>query len=221
MCGAGLFGRGGLKRQARGTGSRLSALGSALGSPRLSALGSRLSALGSRLSALGSRLSALGSRLSALGSRLSALGSRLSALIMRAAGPSRFCQAFFRAIHDFFQTPRRPGRETARASTKQAPLCAGVTVGSGPRFSTAVRTVLSLATHLRAGRCAPSRNVLQWQPLPAVPPATLHSTLLTTESGAAIPCRTEESSNDFNRDVNWKPNVLRPLRQSHKCIVFM
>ena len=89
MCGAGLFGRGGLKRQARGTalGSRLSALGSrlsALGS-RLSALGSRLSALGSRLSALGlsalgSRLSALGSRLSALGSRLSALGSRLSAL---------------------------------------------------------------------------------------------------------------------------------------------
>ena len=84
MCGAGLFGRGGLKRQASGTalGSRLSALGSrlsALGS-RLSALGSRLSALGSRLSALGSRLSALGSRLSALGSRLSALGSRLSAL---------------------------------------------------------------------------------------------------------------------------------------------
>ena len=123
----------------------------------------------------------------------------VSALIMRAAGPSRSCQAFFRSIHDFFQTPRRSGRKTARASTKQAPLCAGVKVSTGPRFSTPVRTVLSLATHLRAGRCAPSRNVLQWQPLPAVPPATLHSTLLTTESGAAIPCRTWQSGNGFSR----------------------
>ena len=70
----------------------------------------RGTALGSRLSALGSRLSALGSRLSALGSRLSALGSRLSALTMRANGPRCYCQAFFRAIHDFFQTPRRCNR---------------------------------------------------------------------------------------------------------------
>ena len=102
-------------------GSRLSALGSrlsALGS-RLSALGSRLSALGSRLSALGSRLSALGSRLSALGSRLSALGSRLSALIMRATGPGRFCQAFFRAVHNV--SPSAPFRLGNRARKATGP----------------------------------------------------------------------------------------------------
>ena len=107
-------------------GSRLSALGSrlsALGS-RLSALGSRLSALGSRLSALGSRLSALGSRLSALGSRLSALGSRLSALTMRATGPGRFCQAFFRAVHNF--SPSAPFRPGNRARKAAAPIVLNV-----------------------------------------------------------------------------------------------
>ena len=100
MCGAGLFGRGGLKRQARGT---------ALGS-RLSALGSRLSALGSRLSALGSRLSALGSRLSALGSRLSALGS------MRAAeDQAAFVKPFFKQSTTIGpSTPFRPGNRARR-----------------------------------------------------------------------------------------------------------
>ena len=96
-------------------------------------------------SALGSRLSALGSRLSALGSRLSALGSRLSALMMRATGPGRFCQAFFRAVHNF--SPSAPFRpETVRASTKYVPLCAAVKVGTGRLFSTAVSTVRARAS---------------------------------------------------------------------------